>query len=428
MTTTHTRGPSSALGSTLPLALLLASTAMPAFAQTPGTTNPQTQEGTTSNAPATPSPMPPAPDASDVASPGSGSTVIENGPIAPQDKAQAGVADIIVTATKRETNLQKTPIAIAVANTQALTDRHAQSLIDLGDGSIPSLRVATFEARNSALTVGIRGIVPFDANQTARDQGVGVYIDGIYMGRQQGLNAALLDIDRIEVLKGPQGTLFGRNTEGGALNIITKAPTGVYGLRGKVGLGNYGQYNAEGHLDMPLFDTLALKFDGIVQHQDATVKNPLQGQTGWNYHHSVGGRAQARWTPTSNLTVDLSYDKVRDENTPNYSQLINYNPNGYNVGTYENPATHVIGTQLFFGGVACSNASNPCIAPLAPIVDVSGGKRQKTAEIGVPQAPSTDETQGVTGTIKWKATDNLEFRSITGWREVETHQWDNSGG
>ena len=156
---------------------------------------------------------------------------MQNGPRAPQDN---GLAAIIVTATRRESNLQRTPIAISVANTQSLVDRHAQSLIDLGDGSIPSLRVATFEARNSALTVGIRGIVPFDQNQTAREPGVGVYLDGIYLARSQGLNA-LLDIERIEVLRGPQGTLFGRNTEGGALNIVSRAPTGVAGIRGTVG-------------------------------------------------------------------------------------------------------------------------------------------------------------------------------------------------
>ena len=90
------------------------------------------------------------------------------------------------------------------------------------DGSIPSLRVATFEARQSALTIGIRGIVPYDQNQTARDGGVGVYIDGVALGKTQGLNAALFDIERIEVLKGPQGTLFGRNTEGGALSLVSK--------------------------------------------------------------------------------------------------------------------------------------------------------------------------------------------------------------
>ncbi|HET9642221.1 MAG TPA: TonB-dependent receptor plug domain-containing protein, partial [Burkholderiaceae bacterium] len=92
----------------------------------------------------------------------------------------SGLTDIVVTATKRETNLQKTPIAISVIGADIVEKRHVQSLMDLADGGVPSLRVATFEARQSALTVGIRGIVPFDQNQVAREPGVGVYIDGVY--------------------------------------------------------------------------------------------------------------------------------------------------------------------------------------------------------------------------------------------------------
>src|SRR5215475_14497486 len=170
-----------------------------------------------------------------------------------------GLESVTVSAEKRDTNLQKTPIAISVVSAQNLEDSHAGSLLSLQDGSIPSLRVATFEARQSALTVGIRGIVPFDANQTARDQGVGVYIDGVYLGRQQGLNAGLFDVERIEVLRGPQGTLFGRNTEGGALSIVTKAPTGELGGRIVAGAGNFGSYNAELHQDFQAFGGLSIK-------------------------------------------------------------------------------------------------------------------------------------------------------------------------
>ena len=151
------------------------------------------------------------------------------------DAARATISEVIVTATKSSTNLQKTPISISVVGGADMESRHVESLVNLMDGAVPSLRVATFEARQSALTIGIRGIVPFDANQTARDQGVGVYIDGVYLGRQQGLNAALFDVERIEVLRGPQGTLFGRNTEGGALSIVTKQPTGQMGGRVIVG-------------------------------------------------------------------------------------------------------------------------------------------------------------------------------------------------
>jgi iron complex outermembrane receptor protein len=93
--------------------------------------------------------------------------------------------------------------------------------------------------------------VPLDANQPAREQGVGIYIDGVYLGRQHGLNAGLFDVERIEVLKGPQGTLFGRNTEGGALSIVSKAPTGEFGGRVTAGVGNLGAYNGDLHLDLP---------------------------------------------------------------------------------------------------------------------------------------------------------------------------------
>ena len=156
------------------------------------------------------------------------------------DSDTPGLTDIVVTATKRETSLQKTPISMNVMSTEDIKKRHVQSLMDLADGSVPSLRISTFEARQSALTIGIRGIVPDDANQPAREQGVGVYLDGVYLGRQHGLNASLYDLERVEVLKGPQGTLFGRNTEGGALSMVLKAPTGKLGGRVNVGAGNFG--------------------------------------------------------------------------------------------------------------------------------------------------------------------------------------------
>ncbi|MBS0473531.1 MAG: TonB-dependent receptor [Proteobacteria bacterium] len=326
----------------------------------------------------------------------------------------SGLTDIIVTATKRETNLQKTPIAISVIGSDLVEKRHVQSLIDLADGGVPSLRVATFEARQSALTIGIRGIVPFDQNQVAREPGVGVYVDGVYLGRSQGLNAALFDVQRIEVLRGPQGTLFGRNTEGGALSIVTKAPTGEFGGRVSAGVGNYGAYDGEFHLNLPAVANFAIKVDGVLDHQGATTANPASGQYGWNFHNRVGGRIAGRWTPVDGLTVDLAYDQAKDENTPFYSQLINYNPKNLPVGTYS-------GTTL-----VCP--SSPCIAPLAPLVKVSGSNRMSVADLGVIQQPSVDETHGFSAAIKYKLSPDLELRSITAWRGVETHQWDGSAG
>ena len=349
---------------------------------------------------------------------------------APDD--QNGLGDIVVTATKRETNLQKTPIAINVVSAEALKERHVQSLYDLADGAVPSLRVATFEARQSALTVGIRGIVPLDANQPAREQGVGIYIDGVYLGRQHGLNAGLFDLERIEVLKGPQGTLFGRNTEGGALSLVSKAPSGEFAGRLTAGIANYGGYNIDAHLDLPEYKGFSLKLDGVVQHQDETTKDPLPGSVGWNYFDRQGFRAAVRWKPTDNITDDFAYDVAQDKNTPFYSQLLNYDPNncrGLNGGTITPNAPVAIpaGSRCVLPGTAFTGVSGS-VKPLLPGVIVNGTSRQDVADIGVPQQVSVDKTHGFTNTFRWKLASEVELRSITAWRGVNATQWDNSGG
>jgi iron complex outermembrane recepter protein len=331
---------------------------------------------------------------------------------APQDSD--GLTEIVVTATKRETNLQDTPIAIAVMSDEELKKRQVSSLIDLSDGGIPSLRISTFESRQTALTVGMRGIVPDDANQPAREQGVGVYIDGVYLGRQHGLNSGFLDVERIEVLKGPQGTLFGRNTEGGAVNMVLRTPTGEFGGRVTAGLGNFGSYQGSLRLNLPEVAGFSVKLDGSFQHQSATTKNPLQWQKGWNFYHRYGGRIAVRWRPTETLTADFSVDAGRDESTAFLSQLINYNPTGRPVATV---------AQITANG---NRVPSGFIAPLPSIVTVQPD-RADTASIGVPQDPSISKTFGVTGKFAWEISDDAEVRSITAWRTVSDRQFDNSG-
>lgn len=350
----------------------------------------------------------------------------------PQDAAAAattttqsdGLTDIVVTATKRETNLQRTPISISVMGAETIRERKVQSLLDLTDGGIPSLRVATFEARQSALTIGIRGIVPLDANQPAREQGVGVYIDGVYLGRQHGLNAALFDIERVEVLKGPQGTLFGRNTEGGALSMVTKAPTGEWGGRVEGGVGNIGSRNASIHLNLPKVAGFSVKLDGVYQHQGAVTENPLADQVGWGFYNRKGLRAAVRWQPADGITNDFSYDVAKDENSPFYSQLLNYNPNGcLSGGTNLAPIAIPAGSACVTPGTSFIG-SQGTIRSLLPGVVVNGETLMRTADIGVPQRKSVDDTHGFTNTFKWKVAPELELRSITAWRGVDVQQWD----
>jgi iron complex outermembrane recepter protein len=344
------------------------------------------------------------------------------------EQSSDGLVDIVVTATKRETNLQETPVSISVMGEETIRERKVQSLLDLADGGVPSLRVAPFESRQSALTVGIRGIVPLDANQPAREQGVGIYIDNVYLGRQHGLNTGLFDIQRVEVLKGPQGTLFGRNTEGGAVSIVSKPPTGELGGRIDAGAGTIGSYNAGVHLDLPEFAGFSIKVDAVMAHQDPVTKNPLAGQTGWGFFDRKGLRAAVRWRPIDGITNDFSFDTAKDKNSPFYSQLLNYNPNnclsgGTNVAplaipagsTCVTPGTSFIGTQ-------------GTIRALAPGVVVNGDTLMRVADIGVPQKNTIDKTFGYTNIFKWKVADGIELRSITAWRGVEVEQNDNAGG
>ena len=207
---------------------------------------------------------------------------------------------------------------------------------------------------------------PTALRRPAREQGVGIYLDGVYLGRQHGLNATLFDIERIEVLKGPQGTLFGRNTEGGALSIVSKAPTGLFDFRGTAGIANYGGYNGDVHVDLPEWHNLSLKVDGVIQYQKPTTKDPLSGSTGWNYYDRRGFHTTLRWKPVDKLTVDLSYDNGYDANTAFYSQLLNYNPNGcVNGAAATQPACVLPGTApaTFPGGP---------VKPLSPLVQVQG--------------------------------------------------------
>ena len=119
--------------------------------------------------------------------------------VAVDDSSAGTLSEIIVTAQKRRENLQSTPIVISVLKGEDLANRHVQSLLDLDDGAVPSPKVAPFFSRPGALIVNIRGVgVLSDSNQPARDQGVGIYIDGVYQGRAQGLGSALCDIENMK--------------------------------------------------------------------------------------------------------------------------------------------------------------------------------------------------------------------------------------
>jgi iron complex outermembrane receptor protein len=297
---------------------------------------------------------------------------------------------VVVTAQKRSENLQTTPISISVLSGTALQNRHVGSLVDLGDGAIPSLKVAPFFSRPGALIMNVRGIgVLSDSNQPARDQGVGVYIDGVYLGRPQGLGAALYDIENIEVLKGPQGTLFGRNTEGGAVNIVTKKPSGKFKLSATGGVGNYGSQKGELHLDLPKYMGFSVKIDGILTKRDGYVQNILPGADDFGGYNRKGAHVGILWEPTANFSALYGFDRSSDATTTLYQQLLSYGS-----------------------------------LPQAADSTLQVG-RAKKANVGVPQQPSEGTTWGHRLGMDWKIMDGMTLKSITAYRDLSQGQYDN---
>jgi iron complex outermembrane recepter protein len=298
---------------------------------------------------------------------------------------------VVVTAQKRSENLQDTPISISVLGAQGLENRNIQSLVDLGDGAIPSLKVAPFFSRPGALIMNIRGIgVLSDSNQPARDQGVGVYVDGVYLGRPQGLGTALYDVESIEVLKGPQGTLFGRNTEGGAVNIVTKKPSGKFRLTAVAGAGNFGSYKSEFRLDLPRWNGLSVKLDAVTTARDGWVDNPLAGASDFGSFRKRGFRGAVLWEPTTKFSAEYAYDNGFDATSTNYFQLVE-------AGTLRLSA---LGTPQ--------------------------PKRAKAALIGVPQQESLGKTWGHRLGLDWNITEDLRVKSITSYRDLTQGQFDNA--
>ncbi|MBX3705689.1 MAG: TonB-dependent receptor [Pseudomonadales bacterium] len=313
-----------------------------------------------------------------------------------QEPATQRVAleEIVVTAQKREESLQEAPISISVLSGDELLTRGIGNLKDLAAGAIPSVRFAPFYGRASAPALSMRGIQSGDVTQISRDPSFGIYIDGVYLGRVQGLGTEMLDVERMEVLRGPQGTLFGRNAVGGALNIVSRRPSGEFGIRQRVGLQNYDGRGIATHLDLPRMGNVAIKLDGLISERDGWVSNPLPGQ--WDYHQykKNGFRIGALWEPTDRFDAYYSYDNSRDRNTSGYP---------------------VLGSEL------------PNAFPRAALVELQDD-RQTRARMGAPLDPSVAKAEGHGLNLSFSLTESIEIRSITAYRELSQTQRDQWAG
>ncbi len=214
-----------------------------------------------------------------------------------QVKASALLEEIVVTAQKREQNLQDVPISISAFSGDALKEMGAESISDLGRAT------AGVEMNNESVTqpaYNIRGIQTDDFT-VGSDPAVALYVDGVYAGRGAGAEVPLDDVERIEILKGPQGTLFGRNATGGAIHYITKKPSQETEGSVSASVGNYNKQKADFTFNMPISDTLAIRFGGSVNNRDGYIDNTAGPDL--NDVDSQSVRASILWSPSEETEI-----------------------------------------------------------------------------------------------------------------------------
>jgi iron complex outermembrane recepter protein len=231
--------------------------------------------------------------------------------------------EVIVTAQKREESLLKVPIAVSALSQKQLTDQGVVSLADLGS-SVPDL-VMKPAGYNDGIQVSLRGISDTDANEGG-NPAVATYIDGIYVGRTQGLGGAMYDLQRVEVLRGPQGTLYGRNSTGGNINVITADPQPTFGAAVDLSYGNYSDILIHGMVNVPVTDTLAIRA-AVMSHDSNGFYNTLGStERGYGAANDHAGRLTILWQPTDSFQWRLSGDDYVSNGTP--GTLIVTGPNG----------------------------------------------------------------------------------------------------
>lgn len=308
----------------------------------------------------------------------------------------AGAADetafepIIVTAQKREQSIYEVPVAISAFSEETMQKQGIADLTDIGK-FVPNLNITGFSAgQTSSVNPFIRGIGLQDHLITT-DPGVGVYVDGVYLGRQVGQNWSLANIERVEVLRGPQGTLYGRNSIGGAINIITRQPGDEDGGRISLTAGSRGRLNADFYANMAYSDQLALSLTGSFQHRDGLgrfleIENPRKEVAETD---DVSARVAIKWSPNDRLSFLLTADgNDGDGGLRPYDTLIDEVPTGgvYLAG-YRNSDT----------------AANP--------YNNNTGQESQT-EV-------TNEAQGVSLTVDYALADNLSAKLLLSDRHSE---------
>jgi len=326
----------------------------------------------------------------------------EEPPPAPPPRKRAGgmqLEEIVVTAQRKEASLQDTPISLEAFGEEKLEMRGITSLEDLGS-NVPSMVIEPFPLSNTTLRITIRGVGITDS-QVTQDPAVGIYLDGVYLARSVGLALDLADIERMEVLRGPQGVLYGRNSTGGAVNIITKRPDpSAFSMNHKLTLGSRNLALGKSSFNLPLDDNLAVKLALLARRSDGFVENTGEGED-FGDGQALGLRFDTRWLATDALTVDYGYD-LTDLKYVNYM-----------FQSVLRPETD--------HGLAES------FKPYAVANTVYSERRLDRMASGAPMETSSAQVSGHTLTLAQRF-DGFELKYIGAYRELTDFQYADLGG
>ncbi len=243
-----------------------------------------------------------------------------------QSASSGGFDEIIVTARKREESVETTPIAISAFTGDTLDSRGAANIADVSR-FVPNLSITSSPAGSgsgSSSNIYLRGVGQVDFLITT-DPGVGLYIDGVYYPRATATVMDLLDLERVEVLRGPQGTLFGKNTIGGAISLISAKPSADGGGKLEFRAGKNGHFEGRAMVDVPLGDTLNSRFSALYKTKNGFTDRIATGEREGD-ERSFAARAMFNWTPSDVFSADLAIDFQDRNGTTSENAVIQFEP------------------------------------------------------------------------------------------------------
>lgn len=263
-------------------------------------------------------------------------------PAMAQQASEGGLEEIIVTAQKREQSLQDVPIAVTALSGDALQANRVANVADLS-GLAPNLLARSAIGGGAAPAFSMRGVLSFGVVPGA-DKQVSIYLDGVYISSPRGSLFELPDIQRIEVLRGPQGTLFGRNATAGAMSVVTRDPTGEIGARQQFTFGNFNQFQTRTTIDLPRVGPFSAFGSFVYSKRRGDIRN-LGAGTSWDRTGPdtrmgqqispkyLGSKnvdswfAALKFEPSDNFTTTYKFDKAVNHFTPEGVALVGYNKN-----------------------------------------------------------------------------------------------------